>query len=280
MRQPASATRENQHDAHRRSGMRVTAPRTASAANAGLGLQGRASAPITMSGTLYPQWAVGLEKPFAERMGCRFRSDTIVEVTVGSPEAVILRDMMGGGRLIELDCGFNPRASRHTVYPAGSSALGALHFGIDLAQPSEYSLRPMPRWEEPPVHMNLVTLNSMITADGRLLVEGGSFFECPERSGGTRGRCQVWQSGRTAGDGTLRPHDPLPRLATHAGRKAQHYLHCSGSLRQQQKSDPEVAFSMSAQVYFFLTWLADHLPAKACRSFSRLSRSAPSVVTV
>ena len=37
--------------------------------------------------------------------------------------------------------------------------------------------------------------------------------------------------------------------------------------------------------YFFLTvaafaWLATHLPAKACKSFKRLSKSAPSEVTM
>lgn len=83
------------------------------------------NAPVTMSGTLYPQWAVGFEKPFAERIGCRFESDTIVEVTGESEEAAILRDMLIGGRLIELGCGFNPKALRHTIYPAGSNAPGA-----------------------------------------------------------------------------------------------------------------------------------------------------------
>jgi len=51
---------------------------------------------------LYPQWAVGFAEPFAEKIGCRFESDTIVEVTGQSDEAAILRDMLVGGRLIEL----------------------------------------------------------------------------------------------------------------------------------------------------------------------------------
>ncbi len=48
-----------------------------------------------------------------------------------------------------------------------------------------------------------------------------------------------------------------------------------------------VAYSPGRQsyCYFFLTiltlvWLATHLAAKACKSFNRLSRSAPRVVTV
>ena len=132
-----------------------------------------ANAPVTMSGTLYPQWAVGFAKPFTEKIGCRFESDTIVEVTGQSEEAVILRDMLVGGRLIELGCGFNPKAPRHTIYPAGSNAPGALHFGIDLAKPSDYILRTMPQWEEPPVHMDLVTLDSTVTVEGQSLIEGG-----------------------------------------------------------------------------------------------------------
>ncbi len=131
------------------------------------------TAPVTMSGTLYPQWAVGFARPFTERIGCRFESDTIVEVTGEGSDAAILREMLVGGRLIELGCGFNPKAPRHTIYPAGSNAPGALHFGIDLARPSDYILRTMPQWEEPPVHMDLVTLDSTVTVDGQSLIEGG-----------------------------------------------------------------------------------------------------------
>ncbi|MES2416041.1 MAG: hypothetical protein V4614_19780 [Pseudomonadota bacterium] len=132
-----------------------------------------ANAPVTMTGTIYPQWAVGFAKPFTEKIGCRFESDTIVEVTGESDEAVILREMLVGGRLIELGCGFNPKAPRHTIYPAGSNAPGALHFGIDLAKPSDYILRTMPQWEEPPVHMDLVTLDSTVQVDGQSLIDGG-----------------------------------------------------------------------------------------------------------
>ena len=62
--------------------------------------------------------------------------------------------MLVGGRMIEGGgCGFNPKAPVHTVYPAGSNAPGVLHFGIDLAKPSDYIRKVMPDWEEPPVHM-------------------------------------------------------------------------------------------------------------------------------
>lgn len=132
-----------------------------------------ANAPVTMTGTLYPHWAVGFGKPFAERIACDFEDDTIVEVRGNSDEAKILRDMLVGGKLIELGCGFNPKAPRHTVYPAGSNAPGALHFGIDLAKPCDYITKVMPQWEEPPVHMDLVTFDSTVTAGSNTLIERG-----------------------------------------------------------------------------------------------------------
>ena len=79
----------------------------------------------------------------------------------------------GGG------CGFNPKAPRHTVYPAGSNATGALHFGIDLAKPSNYIRRVLPDWEEPPVHMDLICLDSTVTAGSNKLIDKG--FLCALR---------------------------------------------------------------------------------------------------
>jgi hypothetical protein len=130
-------------------------------------------APVSMRGTVYPEWAVGFAKPFAERIACEFRGDTVVEVRGDSEEARLLREMLVGGRLIELGCGFNPKAPRLTAYPAGSNAPGALHFGIDLAKPADYIRRVMPQWEEPPVHVDLVTLDASVRAGRTPLVERG-----------------------------------------------------------------------------------------------------------
>jgi hypothetical protein len=133
-----------------------------------------------MAGVLYPQWAVGFARPFEEKIAVRFEGDTISSVDGVSEEAVILREMLVGGRMIEGGgCGFNPKAPRHTVYPAGSNAPGALHFGIDLAQPSDYIRRVMPDWEEPPVHMDLITLDGTVTAGDNLLIKDG--FLCALR---------------------------------------------------------------------------------------------------
>jgi hypothetical protein len=130
-------------------------------------------APVSMRGTVYPQWAVGFARPFTERIACEFEGDTVVEVRGDSHEARVLREMLVGGRLIELGCGFNPKAPRLSAYPAGSNAPGALHFGIDLARPADYIRRVMPQWEEPPVHVDLVTLDATVTAGKTALVQGG-----------------------------------------------------------------------------------------------------------
>ena len=127
-----------------------------------------------MEGVLFPQWAVGFPRPFDERIAVEFEGDTIRRVQGVSPEAGILRDMLVGGRLIEGGgCGFNPKAPSQTIYPAGSNAPGALHFGIDLAQPSDYIRKIMPDWEEPPVHMDLVTFDSTVLAGDQALIDDG-----------------------------------------------------------------------------------------------------------
>ena len=138
------------------------------------------SVPTRMSGVLYPQWAIGFERPFEEKIAVHFEGEYVSRVEGKSQEAVILRDMLVGGRMIEGGgCGFNPKSPRHTVYPAGSNSPGALHFGIDLVKPSPYIRRVMPDWEEPPVHMDLIALDATVRAGGQLLIENG--FLCALR---------------------------------------------------------------------------------------------------
>ncbi|CAN5525514.1 hypothetical protein BH09PSE5_BH09PSE5_50530 [soil metagenome] len=125
------------------------------------------------SGWLYPQWAVGFENPFAERIGVRFENNAVAEVSGTSPEAAIMRDMLIGGQLIELGCGFNPKWPRHLIYPAGSNSPGALHFGIDLVAPADYLKKTMPNWEEPPVHVDMVTFDSTVEIGSVRLITNG-----------------------------------------------------------------------------------------------------------
>jgi len=126
-----------------------------------------------VKGVFYPQWAVGFPRPFEERIGVVFENDEIVQVKGNSEEAAILRDMLVGGVLQELGCGFNPKAPRNGIYPAGSNSPGALHFGIELAKPCDYIRKVMPNWEEPPIHMDLVSLDSTVLAGDNVLIDKG-----------------------------------------------------------------------------------------------------------
>jgi hypothetical protein len=129
--------------------------------------------PVGISGTVYPQWAVGFEKPFTEKLGVEFRDDRVVAVHGHSEEAQILRDFVIGGKLEELGCGHNPKAPRFDIYPAGPNSPGALHFGVNALKPSEHFRRVMPNWEEPHVHLDLVTFDSTVTAGNRTIIEEG-----------------------------------------------------------------------------------------------------------
>ena len=97
----------------------------------------------------------------------------VVEVLGDSEPAKVLREMLIGGRLIELGCGFNPGAPRREIYPAGSNAPGALHFGIDLAAPSDYLRRVLPDWEEPPTHVDLCWFDATVHADATAVISDG-----------------------------------------------------------------------------------------------------------
>jgi hypothetical protein len=131
------------------------------------------SVAVDTSGVVVPYWGVGFARPFAKPPRVVFENDRITAVEGSGSEAEILRDMLTGGQIIELGCGFNPKAPRHTIYPAGSNSPGALHYGIDLAKPSDYVRRMMPEWEEPPVHMDLVAFDTTVTAGNTTLIDGG-----------------------------------------------------------------------------------------------------------
>src|SRR6185369_6766429 len=115
------------------------------------------STPVKIDGVLYPQWAIGFAAPFQEKIAVVFKDNKVTEVRGTSADADVLRDMCLGSRLIEGGgCGFNPKAPRYTVYPAGSNSPGALHFGVDMVKPSDYIRKVMPNWEEPPVHQDMI----------------------------------------------------------------------------------------------------------------------------
>ena len=62
--------------------------------------------------------------PGFDRLYVRFEQNKIVEVTGNTHDAAVLREMLMGGVLIELGCGFNPKWPRHRIYPAGSNSPG------------------------------------------------------------------------------------------------------------------------------------------------------------
>ena len=129
---------------------------------------------VNIEGVIYPQWGIGFPQPFAEKIAVEFKGNKVIRVSGESPDAKILRDQLMGGKLIEGGgCGFNPKAPRHTVYPAGSNSPGALHFGVDLAKPCDYIRRVMPNWEEPPIHQDLIVLDATVTAGDEVLIQDG-----------------------------------------------------------------------------------------------------------
>jgi hypothetical protein len=129
---------------------------------------------LAIDGVLYPQWAIGFAAPFAERIAVEFKNKFVTAVRGESEDAKLLREMLMGGKLIEGGgCGFNPKAPRHTIYPAGSNSPGALHFGIDLVKPSDFIRKVMPQWEEPPIHQDLVTFDTTVTAGENVVIDAG-----------------------------------------------------------------------------------------------------------
>lgn len=130
-------------------------------------------AKIGISGTIWPQWAVGFDKPFDRPLGVEFAHDEVVAVHGDGWEADVMRDYLIGGTLEELGCGHNPKAPRFDIYPAGPNSPGSLHFGINAPKPSEYLRRVMPNWEEPHIHMDLVCFDGTVTAGNRTMVDRG-----------------------------------------------------------------------------------------------------------
>ncbi len=128
-----------------------------------------------MGGVIFPQWAVGFDKPFQENIGVEYKDDIVVKVHGKSMEAEILRDMLVGcdAKLHELGCGFNPKYPRFKAYPAGSNAPGALHFGTDSNRASPYLQRRVPRWEEPHTHQDCVMFNATVKVGNTMLIDNG-----------------------------------------------------------------------------------------------------------
>ena len=128
----------------------------------------------SISGYLYPQWAIGFAATFVEKIAVEFKDKFVTAVHGESDDANTLREMMIGGKLIEGGgCGFNAKAPRYTIYPADFNSPCTLHFGIDLAKPSDFIRKVMPNCEEPPLHQDIVTFDTTVTAAENLVIDAG-----------------------------------------------------------------------------------------------------------
>lgn len=128
---------------------------------------------VGISGIVWSQWAVGFDKPFETPVGVEFRDDAVHAVHGDGFAAEVLRDYLIGGTLEEVGCGHNPKAPRFDIYPAGPNSPGALHFGINALKPSDYLRRVMPNWEEPHIHMDLVSYDCTVTAGNQTMIDAG-----------------------------------------------------------------------------------------------------------
>lgn len=146
---------------------------------------------VGLNGVIRAQWGVGFDKPFENPPEVEFRNDKVVAVRGDNWEADVLREFLIGGTLEELGCGHNPKAPRFDIYPAGPNSPGALHFGINGVKESSYLRRMMPNWEEPHVHMDLVSYDCTVKAGNRTLIDEGyllslsdpAVIECAKRYG-------------------------------------------------------------------------------------------------
>ena len=128
---------------------------------------------VGFSGTIWPQWAVGFERPFEEPVGVEFRDDRVHAIHGEGEAADVFRGFLIGGTMEEIGLGHNPQAPRFDIYPAGPNSPGALHFGINGLTPSRDLLRRMPDWEEPHIHMDLVAFDMTVTAGNRTVISDG-----------------------------------------------------------------------------------------------------------
>lgn len=126
-----------------------------------------------VNGIVYPQAGIGFDESFPDDVSVEMRDNRVVAVGGKGDASALLRDMLDGSQLIEIGCGFNPKFPRRQIYPAGSNAPGAIHFGLDLPRESGFLKRTVPDWPEPPVHQDLVGFDCTVSVNGRRVVDGG-----------------------------------------------------------------------------------------------------------
>jgi hypothetical protein len=126
-----------------------------------------------IDGRIVANMGVGFPDPWDGPAEIVVERNEVVRVTGEGAMAELLGGMMLGAQMVELGCGFNPKAVRNQFYPAGSNSAGALHYGFDLIEESAYIKRTMPDWPEPPIHVDLVGLDATVRINDEVAVDGG-----------------------------------------------------------------------------------------------------------
>jgi len=127
-----------------------------------------------IEGVIAARDSVGFPRPFPDGVHIHMARNRVTHVDgPANGQTHILRDMLIGGDLIEIGCGFNPKHPRNQIYPAGSNSAGALHLGLNLPHNSDFLSGQMPDWPEPPEHLDMVLLDATVTINGAAVVEDG-----------------------------------------------------------------------------------------------------------
>lgn len=128
-----------------------------------------------IDGVIAAKDSVGFPRPFSDGVRIHMARNKVTGVDgPADGQTGILRDMLIGGHLIEVGCGFNPKHPRNQIYPAGSNSAGALHLGLNLPRDSDFLSGQMPDWPEPPEHLDMVLLDATVTINGATVIENGA----------------------------------------------------------------------------------------------------------
>ena len=126
-----------------------------------------------INGVLVPAMSVGFAEVFDVPPKITIENNVVTNVDAHSAAALDLAEMVQGGKIIEIGCGFNPKHPRYQIYPAGSNSAGAIHIGLNLVKDADKIDMLMPDWPEPPEHIDLVFLDMTVTVNGQVALKDG-----------------------------------------------------------------------------------------------------------
>jgi hypothetical protein len=124
---------------------------------------------VEVDGVLRPQWGVAFPRPFDDPPSIVIKGKRVSSVEGDGSIASTLREMIIGATIVELGCGFNPKARRLQIFPAGSNSPGALHFGIDTIEEQGY-LKANSAYT---AHLDLIDFDGTVTINDVPAVDAG-----------------------------------------------------------------------------------------------------------